>query len=392
MSHEFPPELESGAERSRPIRVAVLTEKCGMAGGCERFVHETSSRIARMPGFSVDVFANRWEQCDPNIRYHRVPMVRFPKFVKPWAFVRAAQRMINRGGYDVVHAHLRNDFAHITTVHPAPHAFWVREVLGRRSLSLHDRTMIAMERRMIASGTGRTFLPVSKMLLGIWRREHCTLPGTWEVLSPGVDMDRFAPDRGARETVRRQLGIGSHEIMLLFVGMNFQVKGLQEILDGMAAARNADPTLAMRLVVVGKGDRDHYQRHADRLGIGTMVTFAGVQTDRLPHYYAAADAFIMLSAFETYCMAVAEAMSAGLPVIITERMGVADVARSCPDSIILPSVCSARDIADAFRRVAMRRGQRVATLDRALRTWDALSHELALTCTRMAINRPAAQR
>lgn len=380
----------SGAECERPIRVAVLTEKCGMAGGCERFVHETSTRIAAMPGFSVDVFANRWELADPRIRYHRVPMVRFPKFVKPWAFVRAAKRMIDRGGYDVVHAHLRTDFAHITTVHPAPHAFWVREVLGRRTLSLHDRTMIAMERQMLAQGAGRTFLPVSQMLLEVWREEYGQLPGGWEVQNPGVDTERFAPDPTARASLRRELGISDEECMLLFVGMNFEVKGLREILSGMAVAREYDPSLRMRLVVVGKGDRGHFQSLADRLKIGDMLKFAGVVTDRLPHYYAAADAFIMLSSFETFCMAVAEAISARLPVILTDRMGVMDVARCWPDNVILPSPASAHDIANALRRIATRRDRSVAMPEPTLRNWDALSHELARTLSRIAVEQTSA--
>lgn len=319
-----------------------------MAGGCERFVHETSTRIAAMPGFSVDVFANRWELADPRIRYHRVPMVRFPKFVKPWAFVRAAKRMIDRGGYDVVHAHLRTDFAHITTVHPAPHAFWVREVLGRRTLSLHDRTMIAMERQMLAQGAGRTFLPVSQMLLEVWREEYGQLPGGWEVQNPGVDTERFAPDPTARASLRRELGISDEECMLLFVGMNFEVKGLREILSGMAVAREYDPSLRMRLVVVGKGDRGHFQSLADRMKIGDMLKFAGVVTDRLPHYYAAADAFIMLSSFETYCMAVQEAMAAGLPVVVTRRMGVASLVEHSRAGTVVYQGKDTTGVADAI--------------------------------------------
>jgi UDP-glucose:(heptosyl)LPS alpha-1,3-glucosyltransferase len=359
-----------------------------MAGGCERFVHETSTRIAAMPGFSVDVFANRWELADPRIRYHRVPMVRFPKFVKPWAFVRAAKRMIDRGGYDVVHAHLRTDFAHITTVHPAPHAFWVREVLGRRTLSLHDRTMIAMERQMLAQGAGRTFLPVSQMLLEVWRDEYGELPGEWRVQTPGVDTERFAPDPTARASLRRELGISNEECMLLFVGMNFEVKGLREILGGIAQARTIDPSIRLRLVVVGKGDRGHFQSLADRMKIGDMLKFAGVVTDRLPHYYAAADAFIMLSSFETFCMAAAEAIGAGLPIAITDKMGVRDLARGIPSAVILDRQPTAVAVSDAIASLVRLSRERLTNegrcADSPVPDWEEVALMIADTYQGMA--------
>ena len=319
----------------RPIRVAVLTERCGMAGGCERFVHETSSRIAAMPGFSIDIFANRWEQTDPRIRYRRVPLVRFPKFIKPWAFVRAAQRMIQRGGYDVVHAHVRNDFAHVTTVHPAPHRFWLSEVLRKRRPSLHDRMMIAMERRMVETGSDRVFHPVSQMLLDIWLKEYGDLPGRWEVQSPGVDTKRFAPNPALRTSMRRELGISEQEFVLLFVGMNFEVKGLQRILEAVSRCRSKDSSYRARLVVVGRGDRVSYVRVAERLGIAEWVTFLGIETSRLQDIYAAADVFVMPSEFETYCMAVHESMSAGIPAIVSDRMGIATLVSSSDAGIVV---------------------------------------------------------
>jgi UDP-glucose:(heptosyl)LPS alpha-1,3-glucosyltransferase len=364
-----------------PIKVAVLTEKCGMAGGCERFVHETSSRIAAMPGFAIDVFANRWEQTDPRIRYHRVPMIRFPKFIKPWAFVRIAQRMICRGGYDVVHAHLRNDFANITTVHPAPHRFWVREVLGRRTLSLHDRMMIAMERRMVACGSGRAFLPVSQMLLEVWREEYGELPGEWGVQSPGVDTERFAPDPAARASLRHDLGIGGEDFVLLFVGMNFEVKGLQQCIGAIARFLQRCPSHRPHLVVVGKGDQVMYSALAASLGIKDRVHFVGVEKSRLPAYCAASDIAVMLSSFETYCIAVHEAMSAGLPAIVTRRMGVADMVECARAGIVVESPFDESGIDRAVDMLS-RPGQRTESAQRARacaisRSWDSVARETA---------------
>lgn len=370
------------AERmDSPIRVAVLTEKCGMAGGCERFVHETAIRIAAMPGFSVDIFANRWEQADPRIRYHKVPMVRFPKFVKPWAFTRTAQRMIARGGYDVVHAHLRNDFAHLTTVHPAPHRYWLAEVLRKRRWSLHDRTMIAMERRMVTTGHGRSFMPVSSMLLDIWRTEHGDLPGHWQVQCPGVDAERFTPDPSSRTSTRHELGIGAEEFVLLFVGMNFEVKGLRSAIEAVARCARRDSERPVRLLVVGKGDRHRFAEIAAELGISHAVQFLGVETSRLARLYAASDAFIMPSTFETYCIAVHEAMAAGLPAIVTRRMGVASLVGEALAGAIVQGAHDADGLdraLDALRHTGGRisAGQRARAAAATL-SWDCAAARIA---------------
>jgi UDP-glucose:(heptosyl)LPS alpha-1,3-glucosyltransferase len=361
-----------------------------MAGGCERFVHETATRIAAMPGFAVDVFANRWENADPCIRYRRVPMVRFPKFIKPWAFVRAAQRMIGRGGYDVVHAHLRNDFAHITTVHPAPHRFWLADVLNKRRPSLHDRTMIAMERRMIATASGRVFHPVSPMLLGIWRSEYGDLPGCWEVQCPGVDADRFAPNPGSRAAMRRQLGIGEGEFVLLFVGMNFEVKGLLPTIKALSRCARRDPLFQPRLLVVGKGDRQRYEEVARSLGVPHLVQFVGVETARLSDHFAASDAFVMPSTFETYCMAVQEAMASGLPAIVTRRMGVAFLVEQAQAGAVLSD---AGDDAGFDRAIdALRHGKDRSDAGHRARaaaielSWDSVVRRIADEYRRSAAN------
>jgi len=370
-------------ELDRLIRVAVLTEKCGMAGGCERFVHETASRIAAMPGFSVDIFANRWEQAASRIRYHKVPMVRFPKFVKPWAFTRTAQRMIARGGYDVIHAHLRNDFAHLTTVHPAPHRYWLAEVLRKRRWSLHDRTMIAMERRMVTTGRGRSFMPVSSMLLDIWRTEYGELPGHWQVQCPGVDAERFTPDPSLRTSTRQELGIGVEEFVLLFVGMNFEVKGLRPAIEAVARCARRNPARAVRLLVVGKGDRHGFAEIAAKLGISHAVQFLGVETSRLARLYAASDAFVMPSTFETYCIAVHEAMAAGLPAIVTRRMGIASLVGEAGAGAILQDAHDADGLdraLDALRHTGERisAGQRARAAAATL-SWDCAADRIAMS-------------
>jgi alpha-1,6-mannosyltransferase len=89
-----------------------------------------------------------------------------------------------------------------------------------------------------------------------------------------------------------------------------------------ANARRGD----LGLVVVGEGlARDSVERAARRAG---HVALLGSIDDReaLARCYASADLFIHGSGAETYGLAVAEAFASGLPAVIPDRGGAADLA------------------------------------------------------------------
>ena len=187
-------------------------------------------------------------------------------------------------------------------------------------------------------GGSSRFFPVSTIAIEAFRREYTTLPGQWQALAPGVDATRFAaPDRtDCRADIRGRYGIGASDILLLFVGMNFEVKGLGTIIKALAQARRARPEANLRLLVVGRGDEGKYRKMAQLLGIAEVVIFAGTQIDGLERYYRAADIFIMLSKFDTFGMVVLEAMAAGLPVIVSPNVGAKDLVEEAVNGYVLP--------------------------------------------------------
>jgi UDP-glucose:(heptosyl)LPS alpha-1,3-glucosyltransferase len=175
---------------------------------------------------------------------------------------------------------------------------------------------------MIAGGSKSVFMPVSAFLQERFEEVFGELPGEWRVVHPGVDAERFAHDPKARAEIRAMHGIGPEDFVTLFVGMNFGPKGLGPLMEGFAEFRRREPGRAARLLVVGRGPVPEFERRATRLGIRQDVIFAGVQVHGIERYYSAADVFALLSEFETFGMVVLEAMAAGLPVIVSERMGV----------------------------------------------------------------------
>lgn len=370
---------ELAAQSGGRHRVAVFVEKFGFAGGSERYSQETVSRMARSGKFEFHVFANRWHCDDPSISFYRVPMVRFPRSLRPWLFTHLAHRMIERGQYDVVHAHYPLPNATIATLHGTPRRFWVQRV-QRRPLSGFDRVSDIVDRLMIKEGSRTLFLPVSSLLEGTFRAAWPTLPGRWHVLHPGVDSARFARNDEERLRIRERLGIGTHDLALLFVGMNFEHKGLETAIRAIARAAASPGAPTIRLIVVGRGDAVRYREIASALGLKGRVAFEGLCESRIESYYHAADAFIMLSAYETFCMAALEAMAAGIPVIITDRMGICDLVRDGEHGIVVPSDAGEGTVSAAILRLTdpslrARMGEQASAVARA-HDWGAVTSRL----------------
>ena len=342
-------------------KIAVVVPKYGLVGGGERFVSEMTGRLVRNENFDVHVFANRWVANSDRIKFHKVPDVRFPRFLRPLFFAWFVKRAIDRMNFDLVHTHHWIFKADIFSLHGISHARWVRDVRNRHP-DLYDYALSAVERNAMKNGEASWFLPVSSIAMNAFRREYATLPGRWQIVHPGVDVARFlAPDRAVcRADIRGRYGINESDILLLFVGMNFEVKGLDTIIAALAKARTARREENIRLLVVGRGDEDKYRKMAQSFGISEAVAFAGTQVDGVERYYRAADMFIMLSKFDTFGMVVLEAMAAGLPTIVSPNVGAKDIVEEGVNGFVLLSPEDADaaaerivQLSDTARREAM---------------------------------------
>jgi glycosyltransferase involved in cell wall biosynthesis len=121
---------------------------------------------------------------------------------------------------------------------------------------------------------------------------------------------------------------------LVYVGRLEPVKNHSLLLNAFRVALQSMPYL--RLWMVGDGsDRKALENLAVELGIHTQVTFWGQQLDVAP-FYSAADAFIMSSTSEGLPISLLQAFSLGLPAIVTNVGGMAEVVRLAQAGITVP--------------------------------------------------------
>lgn len=110
---------------------------------------------------------------------------------------------------------------------------------------------------------------------------------------------------------------------LVYVGRLEPVKNHVLLLSAFCEALSSMPDL--RLWMVGDGsERKKLESLAEALNISDQVTFWGQQLDVAP-FFSAADAFIMSSTSEGLPMSLLQAFSLGLPSIVTDVGGMAEV-------------------------------------------------------------------
>jgi UDP-glucose:(heptosyl)LPS alpha-1,3-glucosyltransferase len=318
-------------------RIAVISQQYGTLGGGEIFAREVTERIARSGAFDMHVFSRKWESDCREVTFHRVPMWGVPRQLIPTAFAWMASRMARRMGFDLVHAQSRVADADVFSVHWCPHAFWTRDILKRKP-RWSDRLRMRLDEGMLRGAANRVYMPVSAFQQGIFQSEYGALPGEWRVVHPGVHLEAFAPEvlQPLRVPTRAALGLPADAMVILFVGMNFESKGLETIIRAVGLLKSRHPAGRAHVLVVGKGDESRFRRIAVEAGCADAITFAGAHRDGLSRFHAAADVFAMPASFETFSMATLEAMAAGLPVVISDRMGVRDIVSDGVNGFVVP--------------------------------------------------------
>jgi glycosyltransferase involved in cell wall biosynthesis len=154
--------------------------------------------------------------------------------------------------------------------------------------------------------------------------------------SPPSDGD----DRG---TLRARLGIAADEQLVLSVGRISFKKGLDLLIDAVA------PLEGVHLALVGPDDGDGtlaaLERQRTALGVQSRIHFVGpLDTSDPREVYGDADVFVLASRNESFGIVAAEAVACGVPTIVTDRCGVAEMLGE--SALVVP--CTTEGIRDAI--------------------------------------------
>lgn len=136
---------------------------------------------------------------------------------------------------------------------------------------------------------------------------------------------------------RKAAGIPQNSPLILFLGRLDKIKGLDTLLPAFADVLRSKPEA--RLVLAGPDDEGYkasVQKLISKFQLGNKVIFTGMLTgESKAGVFLDADVFVAPSYSENFGMAIAEAMYAGLPVVVAEGVGISSYIKKSEAGIVI---------------------------------------------------------
>lgn len=313
------------------VRLALIRQRYNPFGGAERFIERAMAALER-DAVDVTLITRAWRG-----EGGRRAMIIDPPYLgglwRDFSFSRAVQASLRREGFDLVQSHERIPGCDLYRAGDGVHRQWLEyRVAGasfaerlRVGLNPYHWYTCAAEKAMFEHPGLRAVICNSKMVAGEIARHFTISVDKLHVIYNGVDLEHFHPNQRAalRMSARSRFGCGPEDTLFAFVGSGFARKGLESAIDALAATGRND----FRLLVVGH-DRSSakYERQAERIGVAGRVKFLGGQEEVRP-VYAAADCFILPTRYDPFPNTALEALAMGLPVIVSDQCGAAELVR-----------------------------------------------------------------
>lgn len=338
------------------LRIAVLNRIFRpTGGGAERYSIALVEQLAAR--HDIHVFAQQIDHQWPGVTYHRIPLpFEKPRWINQLWFALASWWQ-TRSGFDVVHAHENTWHGQVQTVHVVPVRYsllhgrrgW-RRALRWLKIASSPRLLayLALERGRYRVADGRCIALASGSQLAVMAEAFPHAIAACQVVSPGVASVPGQANAEQRLLARARLGLPQTGRCVLLVGNDFRKKGLPTLLQALRQLPDD-----VYLAVVGNAAQQALvQGELQGSGQTARVFFLGALADVGPAYQAA-DALAHPTLEDSFAMVVLEALSHGLPVVVSGSAycGIAAGLRDGDDALLLDNPRDAQALAQALRRV-----------------------------------------
>lgn len=185
----------------------------------------------------------------------------------------------------------------------------------------------------------------------VFQRWHHTHESRFHLLPPSIPVSSFAniDQEQARQRLREEFGLPAGAQIVLLVGSAFVRKGLDRAIEGLAAL----PAPIQRntwLLAVGEDEPEAMLTLAQRLGVASQVIITSGRTD-VAQLMAGADLLVHPARSELAGIVLIEALTAGLPVLVTEVCGYAAHVQSAGAGHVLASPFKQADFNQALAAI-----------------------------------------
>lgn len=266
--------------------------------------------------------------------YFDIPFERNPFRVNNIMAYKKLKKIIDTGGYDIIHCH-------------TPVGGMLARLASRAARKTGTRVIYTAHGFHFYKGAPiinwLLYYPAERWLAGYTdvlitinkedykRARQFKANKVYYVPGVGIDLKKFFPDKEKRKVKRKELGFQDSDFVLLSVGELNKNKNQAIVLKTLLKLKKDESYSKIHYVICGRGAWERkLKKMAERFGIKEHVHFLGYRTDT-PEIYNAADLFVFMSLREGLPVALMEAMACGLPAVCSKIRGNTDIGENGKD-------------------------------------------------------------
>jgi glycosyltransferase involved in cell wall biosynthesis len=215
------------------------------------------------------------------------------------------------------------------------HGPWAAEGAVHGDREVVRQAKLWVERRVY--GRAGHFIVLSQAFARVLTDSYGIPPERISIVPGGVDCDRFA-SRLSKAQACQQLRLPEDRPIVFAVRRLAPRMGLQDLISAAARVRARVPDVLV--LIAGRGPiAEQLQKQIADLGLQDHVRLLGFLPDEdLPTAYRAADLSVVPTvALEGFGLVAAEALAAGVPVLVTPIGGLPEVVSDLSADLVLPA-------------------------------------------------------
>ncbi|NDD58566.1 MAG: glycosyltransferase family 1 protein [Chlamydiae bacterium] len=199
--------------------------------------------------------------------------------------------------------------------------------LNKLSMSVNPlhKLILSIEKESFENKKLKTLFTNSQMVKNEILNYYDVDESKIQVIHNGVEWKEmhsaFVVSSDLKPLLCKELCLDEHVFHFLFIGHNFERKGLKPLMDALSKLS----TKEFHLSVLGTDKHlNEFKSYAQRLGLSKQITFFGSRKDIIK-FYQVADCLVIPSIYDPFANVTLEALSMGLQVISSRANGASEI-------------------------------------------------------------------
>ncbi len=303
-------------------------------------------------GHEVTIYTGEWrgDMPDPRIQVEILPSRGWLNHQRHQSLINAMQQALAKSPVDIVVGF--NRMAGLDVYYAADPCFlerahqeksWLYRLTGRY------RFFAAAEKAVMGEHSHCQILLLTEREKYSFQQWYNTPDARFHLLPPSIPLEKFADKNReqCRAYVREQFGLPTDANVVLTVGSAFMRKGVDRSIDAVAALPEHLKLNTWLLAIGEYESNSNMQAYCEKRGVRHRCIEAGGRAD-IADLMLGADILAHPARSELAGIVLIEAMTAGLPVLVTDVCGYAARVAEADAGLVLPSPYQQQDMNQAL--------------------------------------------